>query len=73
MDTPDMADLANGLHAYRNRNELIKSIKNRALDRGFRVQLPYGVKNMTIYINCMKYRAPTPGFDHDHDEEDDMR
>ena len=23
---------------------------------------------MTIYINCMKYRAPTPGFEHDNDD-----
>ena len=23
---------------------------------------------MTIYINCMKYHAPTPGFDHDVEE-----
>ena len=71
VDTPDMQEFANGLHAYRNRNELIKQVKNRALDRDFRLQLPYGVKNMTIYINCMKYRAPTPGFDQDeYDDEE---
>ena len=71
-DSPDMQDFANGLHAYRNRAELIKMIKNRALDRGFRVQLPYGIKNMTIHINCMKYKAPTPGFnDRDMDNEEE--
>ena len=68
-ETPDMQELSNGLVVYRNRNELIKCVKNRAIDRGFRVQLPNGVKNMTIYINCMKYRAPTPGFDRDDDDE----
>lgn len=36
-DAPDMQDFANGLHGYRNRNELIKQVKNRALDRGFRL------------------------------------
>ena len=69
VDTPDMQEFANGLYAYRNRNELIKHVKNRALDRGFRVQLPYGIKNMTIYINCMKYKAPRPGFEHDEIEQ----
>jgi|LauGreDrversion4_2_1035121.scaffolds.fasta_scaffold217983_1 hypothetical protein len=36
-------------------------IKNRAMDRGFKVQLPYGCKNFTFYVNCSHYKAPRPG------------
>ena len=38
-------------------------LKNRAMDRGFKVNLPYGLKNLTIYFNCSHYKAPKPGYD----------
>lgn len=33
------------------------------MDRGFKVQFPYGCKNFTFYVSCCHYRAPRPGCD----------
>lgn len=60
-ETPDLQDFANELYTLRNREELVQVIKNRALDRGFKVSLPYGIKNYTFYVSCSHYRAPRPG------------
>ena len=61
-ETPDLYELSNELSHYRNKEELILNIKNRCCDRGVRCQMPYGVKNETIYVNCAAWKAPTPGF-----------
>jgi hypothetical protein len=44
----------------RNKEELIQMVRNRAADRGFKVTMPYGFKNATIYFSCANYRAPGP-------------
>jgi hypothetical protein len=62
-ETPDLQDFANELHTLRNREELVTVLKNRALDRGFKVQLPYGIKNYTFYVSCAHYRSPRPNCD----------
>ena len=37
-------------------------IKNRANDVGIKVNLPYGCKNFSIYVNCNHYKAYAPGY-----------
>jgi hypothetical protein len=36
-ETPDLQDFANELHTLRNREELVVMLKNRAMDRGFKI------------------------------------
>jgi hypothetical protein len=62
VETPDLQDFANELFHYRNREELIHMLKNRAMDVGIKVNLPYGSKSLSIYVNCNHYKAHVPGF-----------
>ena len=62
VETPDLQDFENDLFHYRNREEMIHMIKNRANDVGVKVNLPYGSKNFSIYVNCNHYKAFVPGF-----------
>lgn len=61
VETPDLQDFANELFHYHNREELIHMIKNRANDVGIKVNLPYGSKSQSIYVNCNHYKAYVPG------------
>jgi hypothetical protein len=36
-------------------------LKNRANDVGIKVNLPYGSKSQSIYVNCNHYKAYVPG------------
>jgi hypothetical protein len=72
VETPDLQDFANELFHYRNREELIHMIKNRANDVGIKVNLPYGSKSGAIYVNCNHYRAHVPGYMAEIDENSKM-
>jgi hypothetical protein len=42
IETPDFSAFANGLQKVKNREELIATLKKLAMERGFRLLLPYG-------------------------------
>ena len=53
-----MQDFCNELATYRNRDELVSMLRARSNDRGFKINLPYGLKSVSVYISCSHYRAP---------------
>jgi hypothetical protein len=42
VETPDFLEFATDLHLLKNREDLVQHLRNIALERGFKINLPYG-------------------------------
>ena len=55
IETPDLYDFANGFDDIRNKDEFQDKLRELALKKGMKLQLPYGMKQGTFYVQCSGY------------------
>jgi len=49
VETPDFLEFASDLHLLRNRDDLVQHLRNIALQRGFKLNLPYGYIDFSCF------------------------
>lgn len=59
VETPDLYQFANDLDQIKNKDEFQERLKLLALRRGMRINIPYGMKQSTYYVQCGGYHYNT--------------